>query len=607
MKKQTYIPYISLVILTIMTCLPSMSISQEIVNALFMESGREDPETGLKSGFQRTKDLINDNGRYYMLIDDCDHNFHDVYSDIIEMEPINVFSFTGESIYFDDEASLLLEYTPGIGITDNTIINYSYNPEVIIDGDNVATAYSARALSFDNEIYDGDTIVGVITNKYISVYDKLNDTLLYHVSLDFFSWYETALELDGDYLYVGTTFQYDGLVMFGDTLHHLVDDFIQFTTVLQKVNWRTGELLWTRYTGSLEREDTVRKIKVLDDGTVMVEVEVSGPFSYEGVELDPPNYYNSELEFFNLVFAKFTSNGDYINHVHLRNNGDDSFKNSEIEDDGAFYASGGVKMGTELFVGEQKIDLFEHAYVTGVHLSFDSDMKLKWHKRYYSNSDDNNDGVSVAFGANRIEDGETLCAILHLDTTYVDGVLYVNENIGLDKSQNLIIHYDHSGKILSKPIPFGVHDRIFDFRMLGDDHYLIFVDCRGYPNITFKPDLFGYELEDPNQPYNMILEVKGDIFESITSVNNLLTASDLEVYPNPCRRGQELTIKMNEELRSANDKLMTIYNYNGQIEYTRNIMGVQDITVSTSSLSPGPKLLTITTDKNIFKQSIIIK
>ncbi|MFT6337587.1 MAG: hypothetical protein ACJATI_004351 [Halioglobus sp.] len=581
-----------------------MSISQEIVNALILETRKEDPETGLKSGFYRADDLIDDNGRFYMQIDRCSPNFHIVYAEYFDIDPIKEFSFYEGAL--PSRGTVILEYTPGEGITDNTIINYRSDIEISIDGDLIATAHSAVALSYDNTIYDGDTIVGDITNKYISVYDKRNDTLLYNVILDFDSWYETALELDGDYLYVGTTFQFDGLVMFGDTLHHLVDDFIQFTTVLQKVNWRTGELLWTRYTGSLEREDTVRKIKVLDDGTVMVEVEVSGPFSYEGVELDPSNYGNLELEFYNLVFAKFTSDGDYINHVHLRNVGDNAFKYTEIEDDGSFYVSGIDVSSNGIYVGEQQIEIFEDKLSTGLLFSFDNEMNLKWHKTYYSNSDDINDGISIAFGANRVYNGETLCAILHLDTTYVDGVLYLNEYSQFGKSQSLIVHYDSEGKILSEPIPFGVFDKIYDFQQLGDDHYLIFVECRGYPNIPYKPNLFGYELEDPNQPYNMILEVKGDIFESITSVNNLLTASDLEVYPNPCRRGQEVTIKMNEELRSANDKLMTIYDYRGQVEYTEIISVRGDIIVPTTSLTSGPKIVSIATEKNTFSQSIII-
>ncbi|MFT6337588.1 MAG: hypothetical protein ACJATI_004352, partial [Halioglobus sp.] len=461
-------------------------------------------------------------------------------------------------------------------------------------------------VSFDNKIYIGDTIQDITTYKFISVYDKLHDTLLYNHQVIWPAWYETALELDGDYLYVGTTFQYDGIVMFGDTLHHLVDDFIQFTTVLQKVNWRTGALVWTRYTGSLEREDTVRKIKVLDDGTVMVEIEVSGPFSYEGVELDPPNYSNSEVDFYNLVFAKFTSDGDYINHVHLRSPGDNTFKYTEIEEDGSFYASGIAKTDIGIYAGEQEIEIFDDKLSTGILLTFDKDMNLKWHKTYYANSDGLSNGVSVAFGANEIDNGETLCAVLHLDSTYVDGEIYINEYGDWNRSQNLILHYDSDGNLLSEPIPFGVLDRIHDFQQLGEDHFLFFVDCRGVSGIPFKPDLFGYELEDPNEPYNMILEVKGDIFESITSINELLYSSDLEVYPNPCLRGHDMTIKMNDDLASAAYKVLTIYDYKGQVEYTEIISVRDDIIIPTTSLTSGPKIVSIATEKNTFSQSIII-
>lgn len=581
--------------------------SVEIVNAIVMEDQRKDPDTDLVSGFWRAEDMIDDNGRFYIKIDNCNENFHTVYDDIVDMEPINTFSFNG---VYDFRASLLLEYTPGVGITDNTIINYSQvTQEIAIDGDIIATSYSSRALSFDNKIYLGDTIQGADLYYYISVYDKLNDTLLYNFNPPSNSnaWYETALELDDDYLYVGTTFKHDGLVMFGDTLHHLVDDFIQFTTVLQKVNWRTGELLWTRYTGSLEREDTVRKIKVLDDGNIMVEMEVSGPFSYEGVELDPPNYRNLEVEYYNLVFAKFTEDGDYIDHVHLRNPNDNAFKYTEIENDGSFFVSGIDITSNGIFVGEDEIAVYEEKKSTGLLFSFDNDLSLKWHKTYYCNSDDGNNGISTVFGVNEIDNGEVLCAILHLDTTYLDDVLYINENEGLDISQNMIVHYSHTGEILSDPIPFGINDRIFDFQQLGEDHYLFFVEYRGYPNLNFKLNLFGIELEDASDPYNMIFELKGNVFESITAVNELLSASDLAVYPNPCRQGQDMTIKMNDELRSASFREMTICNYNGQLEYSRILEGDQDFYIKTSNLSSGPKIVTITTENKIFKQSIIIK
>lgn len=84
MKKQTFITYISSIILAIIVCMPVMSISQEIVNALVMESSRIDPDTELFSGFWRAEDIIDDNGRFYMKIDNCDKNFHSVYDDDFE-------------------------------------------------------------------------------------------------------------------------------------------------------------------------------------------------------------------------------------------------------------------------------------------------------------------------------------------------------------------------------------------------------------------------------------------------------------------------------------------------------------------------------------------
>lgn len=582
--------------------MPLKSTAQEIVNALVMETRRTDPETGVKSGFLETEELINDNGRYYMVVKNCDEDFHDLYSDVIDMDPINVYDFDGDGLS-PAIASLLLEYTPGVGITDNTIMNYTFNRELAIDGDYIATSHATPAIAFDNKIYVGDTIQGSIDTRYISVYDKLNDTLLYNISFEHPNWYETALELNDDYLYVGTTFKNDGLVMFGDTLHHLVDDFIQFTTVLQKVNWRTGELLWTRYTGSLEREDTVRDIKVIDDGTLMLEIEVSGPFSYEGVELDPPTYGNGEVNLYNIVFARFTADGDYVNHVHLRCPSHRSFRYGTIESNGDFLATGFAAPDTPIFVDDLEIDVFEHTS-TGLVMSFDKDMNMKWHKVYYNLDQHFEEDHCIAIGANKVGNDEVLCAVLLTGHLHVDEEVYSGAYGELDKSQNLIFHYDNQGSLLSEPMPFGMYDRIHNFQKLGEDHYLFFVEYRG--SIWIRPDLFGLEFEDPTTPYNMILEVKGDVFESITSINELFSQTDIDIYPSLCQKGQTITVKLPEEVNISSIKVINIFNYNGHLEYTNSIDHMRNVIIPTDNLTVGPKVVTITTDKKTFKQSIII-
>lgn len=104
----------------------------------------------------------------------------------------------------------------------------------------------------------------------------------------------------------------------------------------------------------------------------------------------------------------------------------------------------------------------------------------------------------------------------------------------------------------------------------------------------------------------MILEVKGSIFESITAVDDLISSTDLEVYPNPCLKGHSITVELTEEIQISKHKQLTIYDYKGRVEFNRIIENSKEIIIPTDILSIGPKIVSIATDQKIYKQSIII-
>ena len=252
----------------------------------------------------------------------------------------------------------------------------------------------------------------------IVVYDKAKDSILWHFVdeetfiLDGSKSYIPIQEIgiDGDFLFYATTYQFP-ITFMGDSMTHLEPDYlgIQYSTKLHKINWTTGERLWSKRLDGNVRPEKVREIKVVDDGSIMIAMETNGPLLYDGEVYDPPHMQNFGIygsDIYNMLFLKIDKEGNYINHQHIKTINDKAVREVQIEDSGVVYGYGAGRFGKELVVGEDTISFPDDAH-NGFFLKFDKDLNLEYYKFFPGND------LTAVWSANSI--GENTVINVHLD------------------------------------------------------------------------------------------------------------------------------------------------------------------------------------------------
>jgi len=193
--------------------------------------------------------IIEDHGRYYL-------NFHFVDNEADQRDWGLDVDFSNRPEWHgnpnsEPRNSLLMEYKPDEGFVDYTLFNYGSTlgiQKLAVDGDHLAIGMYTKIMGLDNKLLYPDTSQmardSVFGGDFL-VYDKLNDTILWHLKdeSDIQMRWE-CVGLHDDHLYVATTFDVEQPFM-GDTLRHMYPDsfgIIQYSTILHKINWRTNEI-----------------------------------------------------------------------------------------------------------------------------------------------------------------------------------------------------------------------------------------------------------------------------------------------------------------------------------------------------------------------------
>lgn len=514
-----------LFLLAILSTALSLS-SQEVVNSILFPQNLEGG-----SGLFLTDKLVEDSGRLYL--------------------EIGVPGSSLPYVDFDVDASApgghyIFEYEYSKGMVDYTIVNAKgVNADFAIDGEHISLYTNNFWGGIDGEFFFFDSLEER-RRQDIIVYDKLHDTILYHyedndvqlIDGEDASLQWQAIGLHEDYVYYATTFDFEQTFM-GDTLKHLNNLVgIQYTTILHKINWRTGKKEWSRHMGAIDCEDRVEEIKVVDDGSIVLHMKINGPFTWERDTLDPPHFVGGgcgDVGWYNRVVAKVSQEGDLLSHIHLKTLTSKAFQNVQIEDNGNVYAYGLLSAGSVIEVGEDTISFGDEEVTNGIVFALDEDLNVRWYKNYKP------DDFAYVTGVNENKAGEVVVGVLFSDKVEAEGAEYISdfeEELG---SQSLIIHYDKEGELVTDPMKVGKRDLIRDVVEVLQDRYVIVTE-----SLMLEGEqsyFFNEPIGDRNGASNWLLEVEG-LFGEITATTSEYKTKMLKVYPNPAQQGAPVRLTL---------------------------------------------------------------
>ncbi len=590
-----------------------VSSAQEITNLLIVPE--ETNLFGFKALFLTDDIYVDGNRPYINLLGpgvrdlDLGLDFSSIPEGQVQINPTNGFDYPLAFTY-------VMEYGEN-GFSDFTaLMDGSFQEPFGIDAENIAYAFSSPRGWFDDlKIYgDSTSYIGDedIRND-IAVYDKLNDTLLWHYEdHDDYSHklLSQGIDIDGDYLYYAMTFNHPHPFM-GDSLIRTNTSSLgnNYSSVLHKINWRTNEKLWSYNMASEIDPDEIWQVKVLDDGSVMMAIESYGPFTWDGVTLDPDHMYGGPNGgFYNVVLVNVSSDGDYLNHVHLWSPWNHSAFDVQIEPNGNVYAYGLIHSEENypgfVEVHGDSIRFESGTYNTGNLLAFDKGLNLRWYKEY------GGDNTVYVSSVNELQDNEVIVNIWIHENVDIEGTIYENEYYDNEYfgepnplKQNFIIHYNEGGDLLSSPLPFGDSYRTQEIIELEEDRYLFLL--RNHHGEFSTPTFLDQEIGLYHEEYNTIMEVEGSFLESVTSVNNFIKAEEIQSYPNPVLESSQFSIVLPDNCISKGATLR-IYDLQGKLHSTLDYYSLQnEIHLSSSFLSQGINTVLIKCDGQYFKTRIV--
>lgn len=509
--------------------------------------------------------------------------------------------------------SILFEYEPDVGIVDHTYFNYTRLGTFDVEGDILAASITSPWTSGidDNILYvEQDSILGNNPKQDLIVYDKMRDSILwYYDDQDLehnhdFKW--ENIVIDGDYLYYATTYHEEQLFM-GDTLTHTYDGFIQYSTMLHKINWRTGVKEWTRRTGAEDLADRVRTLKVVDDGTLYMDIRINGPFTWAGEQLDPDGTFGTGNlagnSTYNTVIAKISPEGEYIDHVHIINHFDATVRDVTIENDGTVLCYGASFSGNETIIGQDTIrfELEDAQFLSGVGalFVFDNELNLNWHKTYEGLKN------NFVYTSNNLGDDIVVSTLLR-ESIELDGVMYSNEYDNESETQQLVILYDEDGNIKGAPFQFGNRMSVWDIIEVSDEHYLFFIETFG-PSALDDPIFLGTEIGTLDGSHNNIIEFKGDLFQILSSIQELSNYNDFELYPNPVKAGGVVNLGFSDFLSMPTTISVEIINIQGQLLIQKKVAKEgEQVQLEIPDLQSGMYVLRINSEEKLYRKTIFI-
>ena len=421
-----------------------------------------------------------------------------------------------------------------------------------------------------------------------------------------------TIDIDGDYLYYAMTFNHPHPFM-GDSLVRTNTTSLgnNYSSALHKINWRTNEKLWSINMASEVLPDEIRDIKVLEDGSVMMAIESYGPFTWDGEVLDPEYMYGSPFGgYYNIVLARISSDGEYLNHVHLWAPGNFSALDIQIEPSGNVYTYGLIRNGegtpNEGFVEVHgdSIRFDSGTFGTGNLMAFDKNLNLRWTKEYGGAST-----VHVT-SVNELINKEIVVNIRIFENVFIKGEFYENEYFDNEYfgepnplKQNYILHYNEEGDLISEPLPFGDSFETREILEIAENTYL-FMLRNNIPEFA-TPIYFEEEIGIYHDEYVTLMEVEGGFFESITSVNEYVQAQEILSFPNPVIDAPTITLTMPDNCIGQNCTL-SVFDKAGKLKFDDKYSTVrEEIQLSTNNLSQGINTILIRSNGSIYKSRVV--
>ncbi len=589
-----------------MAILSFTTSAQEIVKELFIR-GVFDFETEFKL-FDR---IYTDDDRIYF-----DIRVDSVHNELLESNNFMELDFDLEPSGGD----YIFEYEPGVGVVDYTFFNFkSYRHSYSIDGNHLAFCTDSAGNFIDGQsIPLNDDIPNQGDN--IIVYDMLNDSILWYYNDTILGenqqleWQEIGIE--GDFIYYATTY-WNEQVFMGDTLGTLYPEYgpFQYSTMLHKINWRTNEKVWSKHMEGEERVERVRQIKVIDDGTLMIAIEINRPFTFDGEVYDPPGFYNgggtNPESDHNMVIAKISQDGEYIDHIHIKTLGDRGIKDVKIEDTGEVYAYGVLRPGVVVEFENDTItfDQINDESFQGIFFAFDPNFELLYYKKYISNH------AAWITGAGFISNDNIAFNIHMRDSVFIENevyrTMYQDPDVNFNVFESLLVVYDKEGNIVRDPIRFGKEQRIVDIIELDEEYYLIAVIGRsrtsGEGPLFLGADIT-YNTDETNtyQDYAQIIEVRGPLFDVVSSIHETLNNQEFEIHPNISSSNMGVNLVLPAEIQGQDAKVK-ILDLTGNTIYSERINNPSSFHFLTLPvMKSGIKIVLIETQEKIYKSTLTI-
>ena len=342
----------------------------------------------------------------------------------------------------------------------------------------------------------------------------------------------------------------------------------------------------------------------------MVQMELNGPFTWDGIQLDPDHFRSSGGHLaatgYNLGLVKMSQDGDYISHAHVKSIHSNTFRDVKIEESGEVLCSGRVVNGAFVEFKQDTIFFENDVLSSGIFMVFDKDLNLQWYKKYLGDVNESGFGGRIVKGANKLLNGDIIHHLKFAINTNIDTAFIEALHPEVYYSDTYIVHNDWSGNSVSEPVYFTGETRLYDIKEVAENHFLFVVEMVRSDMADILPFLGEEMYYDGFFKYNLIIEVKGDLFESTTAINNLMRNVDLSLYPNPCIQGQPLSLEIDDNLVGKSARIK-VTNGNGGVIRNFEVSNLSTVqTINTSDIVPGIYVYTIQSDNRLISKPFII-
>jgi len=443
--------------------------------------------------------------------------------------------------------SLVLHLDENDGIKDVTIINGQlYKGTFTISDSKLSLVGRFRYFGINNidmldSMVNTSSSVFDISNNII-VYDLDHDSLLYSHAYSNEDWkyLEAKSYVKGDYIYYAHSANiYEDLLFMGDSLPFQYDELgNRAPNYLHKINYKTGEKVWTHNIGSGE----IAQLMVDHDENIYVDVLYSNFVTYDLEVVRYDNHYGDDR-----VVLKISTEGEYIDHVHIANGPVFTVGRVFFNEDGSFQVMGAVSYPTHVWIDDtDSLDFTHIEYIPfpntifeGYLLTFDSELNLE------SNTILQGGQKRLPYSINKMRDGSYIASTECQGTSVIEinGVPY-GEEIDFQYSSLgcYIYRLSEEGNLNGTPRHVGPAVRIYDLEEIAENNYVLLID------VFHVQDNYAFaDLDVASEDVDMsIIHYQGDIHDINTAIADHFSIHTVSIYPNPIAAGSSLQVDLED-------------------------------------------------------------